>query len=143
MRALSASRKLENSLPGNAMLQALSIPTHCWKGTSYDSILVVIDWFTKMVHSKPVQMIDAPGLAKVFIDLIVRHHGLSNSRLNLDLQVLVPAVPLSSSTAVTTYASSIRTSRNDCMQREPSGLACDIANPFPPDLWGYVHGFSY
>ena len=22
-------------------------------------------------------------------------------------------------------------------------LACDIANPFPPDLWGYVHGFSY
>ena len=29
------------------------------------------------------------------------------------------------------------------MQKKPSALACDIANPFPPDLWGYVHGFSY
>ena len=32
-----------------------------------------------MVHSKPVQMIDAPELAKVFIDLVVQHHGPSNS----------------------------------------------------------------
>ena len=29
------------------------------------------------------------------------------------------------------------------MQKEPSALACDIANPFPPDLWGYVHGFVH
>ena len=29
------------------------------------------------------------------------------------------------------------------MQKEPSALACDIANPFSPDLWGYVHGFGY
>ena len=29
------------------------------------------------------------------------------------------------------------------MQKEPSALACDIANPFPPDLWGYVHGFGH
>ena len=29
------------------------------------------------------------------------------------------------------------------MQKEPSALACDIANLFPPDLWGYAHGFSY
>ena len=29
------------------------------------------------------------------------------------------------------------------MQKEPSARACDIANPFPPDLWGYVYGFSY
>ena len=29
------------------------------------------------------------------------------------------------------------------MQKQPSVLACDIANPFPPDLWGYVHGFGY
>ena len=32
---------------------------------------------------------------------------------------------------------------HDCMQKEPSVLACDIANPFPPYLWGYVHGFGY
>ena len=42
-----------------------------WKNTSYDSILVVVDRLTKMVHSKPAQMIDAPGLAEVFIDLTV------------------------------------------------------------------------
>ena len=28
------------------MLQALSIPTYCWKDTSYDSILVIIDRLT-------------------------------------------------------------------------------------------------
>ena len=32
---------------------------------------------------------------------------------------------------------------HDCMQKESSALACEIANPFPPDLWGYVHGFCY
>ena len=50
-----------------------------WKSTSYDSILVVVDRLTKMVHSEPAQMINAPGLAKVFIDLVVRRHGLSDS----------------------------------------------------------------
>ena len=62
-------------------------------------------------------------------------------RLSLHLQVLVPPVPLSSSTAVTTYASSMRASRN--LMKEPSALACDISNPFPPDLWGYVYGFGH
>ena len=33
--------------------------------------------------------------------------------------------------------------RMDCMQKEPSAQACDIANSFPPDLQGYMHGFSY
>ena len=40
--------------------------------------------------------------------------------------------PPGTTSAVTTYASS-----------KLIALACDIANPFPPDLWGYVHGFSY
>ena len=32
-----------------------------------------------MVHYEPVKVtIDAPGLAKVILDVIVRHHGLSN-----------------------------------------------------------------
>ena len=54
----------------------LSILTD-WKEDSYDSILVIIDWFTKMVHYKPVKVtIDAPGLAEVIINVVVRHHGL-------------------------------------------------------------------
>ena len=34
-----------------------------WKDTSYNSILIVVDRLTKMVHSEPVQiLIDAPRL---------------------------------------------------------------------------------
>ena len=48
-----------------------------WKGDSYDLILVIVDRLTKMVHYKPVKItIDTPGLAKVIIDVVVRHHGL-------------------------------------------------------------------
>ena len=78
-------------------LQALPIPTHRWKdlsmdfvtgllvstdwkGESYDSILVIVDRLTKMVHYEPVKItIDAPGLAEVIIDVVVRHHGLPDS----------------------------------------------------------------
>ena len=77
-------------------LQSLPIPTHRWKdlsmdfvtglpistdwkGDSYNSILVIVDWLTKMVHYKPVKVtIDAPGLAEVIIDVVMRHHGLSD-----------------------------------------------------------------
>ena len=51
-----------------------------WKRDSYDSILVIVDRLTKMVHYKPVKVtINAPGLAKVIIDMVVRHHGLLDS----------------------------------------------------------------
>ena len=78
-------------------LQSLPVPTHRWKdlsmdfvtglpistdwkGDSYDSILVIVDRLTKMVHYKPVKItIDAPGLAEVIIDVVVCHHGLSDS----------------------------------------------------------------
>ena len=51
-----------------------------WKGENYDSILVIVDRLTKMVHYKPVKItIDAPGLAEVIIDVVVRHHGLPDS----------------------------------------------------------------
>ena len=44
-----------------------------WKGESYDSILVIIHWLTKMVHYKLVKVIiNAPGLAKVILDVVVR-----------------------------------------------------------------------
>ena len=74
-------------------LQSLPIPTHRWKDLlmdfvtglpiltdwkrdSYDSILVIVDRLTKMVYYKPVKItINALGLAKVIINVVVRHHG--------------------------------------------------------------------
>ena len=51
-----------------------------WKGDSYDSILVIINRLTKMVHYEPVKVtINAPGLAEVIIDVVVRYHGLPDS----------------------------------------------------------------
>ena len=63
-------------------LQSLPVPTHRWKelsmdfvtglplsadwkGNSYDSILVIVNQLTKMMHYKPVKVtIDDPGLGK-------------------------------------------------------------------------------
>ena len=58
-----------------------------WKSETYDSILVIVDRFMKMVHYKPVKVIiDAPGLAEVIIKTVVWHHSLSNSIItNQDL----------------------------------------------------------
>ena len=51
-----------------------------WKEDNYDFILVIVDWLTKMVHYKLVNItLDAPGLAKVIIDVVVGHHELPNS----------------------------------------------------------------
>ena len=51
-----------------------------WKGDSYNSILVIVNRLTKMVHYKPVKVtINAPGLAEVIIDMVVWHHGLPDS----------------------------------------------------------------
>ena len=48
-----------------------------WKGDSYDLILVIVDRLTKMMHYEPVKpTINAPGLAEVIIDVVVRHHSL-------------------------------------------------------------------
>ena len=58
---------------------SLPISTN-WKGDSYDSILVIVDWLKKMVHYEPVKItIYALGLAEVIIDVVIRHHGLPNS----------------------------------------------------------------
>ena len=50
-----------------------------WKRNNNDSILVIIDRLTKMVHYKPVKIIiDASELAEVVIDMVVSHYGLPN-----------------------------------------------------------------
>ncbi len=48
-----------------------------WKGDSYDSILVIVDRFMKMVYYEPVKVtINTPGLVEVIIDMIVHYHGV-------------------------------------------------------------------
>ena len=48
-----------------------------WKGDSYNLILVIVDRLTKMVYYKPIKItINAPGLAEIIIDVVVRHHNL-------------------------------------------------------------------
>ncbi len=57
----------------------LPVFTH-WKGETYDSILVIIDRLTKIVHYKPVKVtIDVPALVEVIIKAVVWHHGLPDS----------------------------------------------------------------
>ncbi len=50
------------------------------KDKTYDSILVIVDWLTKMVHYEPFKVtIDASALAEVIIKRVVQHHSLPNS----------------------------------------------------------------
>ncbi len=90
-----ASKSVMHKPYGN--LQSLPVPTHRWKdlsmdfviglpvstnwkGETYDSILVSVDWLIKMVYYEPVKVtIDAFGLAEVILDMVVRHHGLLDS----------------------------------------------------------------
>ena len=57
----------------------LPVSTH-WKCKTYDSILVIVDRLTKMVHYELVKVtIDDPGLEEFIIYVVVRHHGLPDS----------------------------------------------------------------
>ena len=48
-----------------------------WKGNSYDSILVIVNRLTKMVHYKPVKVIIIiPEQAEVILDVVIWYHGL-------------------------------------------------------------------
>ncbi len=51
-----------------------------WKGETYDSILVIVNRLTKMVHYKPVKVtINTLALAKVIIEAVIQHHGFLDS----------------------------------------------------------------
>ncbi len=58
-----------------------------WKSDSYDLILVIINWLTKMVYYKPVKVtIDILGLVEVIINMVMCHHGVLESIItNQDL----------------------------------------------------------
>jgi len=46
----------------------------------YDSISVIVDWFTKMAHFVPItEKTTAKGLARLFRDNMWQLHGLSES----------------------------------------------------------------
>ena len=50
------------------------------KRDSYDTILIIVNQITKMVHYKPVKIIiDGLGLVEVIINVVVRHDGLPDS----------------------------------------------------------------
>ena len=51
-----------------------------WKGDSYNSILVIVNRFTKIIHYEPVKVtINASGLAEVIIDVVIDHHWVPES----------------------------------------------------------------
>ena len=51
-----------------------------WKGNIYILILIIVNQLTKIVYYKPVKVsIDASGLTKVIIDMVVRHYDLLDS----------------------------------------------------------------
>jgi len=73
-------------------LAPLPVPTGPWKSISwdfivdlplsngFDSVLVFVDRFTKMSHFIPcLKSTDAPGFARMYLDHVVRLHGISQS----------------------------------------------------------------
>lgn len=62
-----------------AFVTKLPISTN-WKEETNDSILVFINWLTKIRHYEPVKItINTPAMAKVIINTIVRHYDLPDS----------------------------------------------------------------
>lgn len=51
-----------------------------WKDKTYDSIFMIVNKLTKIVHFKSVKInIDALSLAKVMIEVVMWHLGLPDS----------------------------------------------------------------
>ena len=51
-----------------------------WKGDSYDSILVIVNHLTKLVHYEPVKVtINALRLTEVIIDVMLQYHSFPDS----------------------------------------------------------------
>lgn len=54
-----------------------------WKGKSYDSILVIVNRFTKLVYYKLIKItIHVLALPKIIIETVVRYHSLLNLIIN-------------------------------------------------------------
>ena len=91
---VSSCQACQHNKPSNqqpmGLLQPLPIPERRWDVVTmdmigplpvtkngYDTIVVFVDKLTKMVHYAPtVQTVDAPQLAKIFMNTIVKLHGV-------------------------------------------------------------------
>lgn len=48
-----------------------------YKSNSYDIILIIIDYLTKIMYHEPVKiMIDIINLVEIIIEVMAKHHGL-------------------------------------------------------------------
>ena len=110
-------------------LQSLPIPTHRWKVTSYNSILVV-NRLKKILYDEPVQIsIDASRLPN---SIVSDWDSVFTSKFwffwyHFQVRLRLPPMRLLQEHWI-----------------EISWLhGLNLANPFPPDILGYVHGFSY
>ena len=76
-----ADKLMPNSIPDKAWTHILvDFITKLLLAQGYDSILVVVDWFTKMVYFVPtIEKTTAEGLARLFRDNIWRLHRLPKS----------------------------------------------------------------
>jgi len=72
---------MPNAIPDKAWMHILAdFITKLPLAQGYDSILVVVDWFTKIVHFMPTtKKTMAEGLARLFRDNMWRLHGLPES----------------------------------------------------------------
>ena len=72
---------MPNSIPDKAWTHiSADFITKLPLAQGYDSILVVVDWFTKMAHFVPTtEKTTAEGLARLFRDNVWRLHGLPES----------------------------------------------------------------
>ena len=54
-----------------------------WKGKTYNSLLVIVNWLTKIVYYEPVKVtIDIPSLVKVIIKAVVESYGRPDSTVS-------------------------------------------------------------
>jgi len=76
-----AGKLMPNSIPNKAWTHILvNFITKSPLAQGYDSILVVVDRFTKMAHFVPTtEKTMAEGLARLFRDNVWRLHGLPKS----------------------------------------------------------------
>ena len=72
---------MPNSIPDKAWTHiSADFITKLPLAQGYDSILVVVDWFTKMAHFVPTtEKTMAEGLARLFEDNMWQLHGLPES----------------------------------------------------------------
>ena len=99
------------------------------------NLIFVIDRLKMMLHDEPMQIpIDVPRLPDT-IDWV----SVLTSKFWSPWYHFRSWLRLSPMRLLEEH--SIRNLMTVCIMNIPHGF--DIANPFPPDLWGYVHGFSY